>query len=60
MNLSRGRQILCAISIVAISVSATAQDSGSKKRLTPQEVEALPGQSGGAGTSGLADTVYGK
>lgn len=32
---------------------ATAQDSQVKRRLTPKEIEALPGESAGADTSGL-------
>jgi quercetin dioxygenase-like cupin family protein len=41
------------ISIVALNLSATAQDSQAKRRLTPEEIAALPSQSAGAGTSGL-------
>jgi hypothetical protein len=33
---------------------AKAQDSQVKRRLTPKEIEALPTQSAGAGTSGLS------
>ena len=38
---------------LALSVVATAQDGQAKRRLTPKEIEALPSESGGAGTSGL-------
>ena len=38
---------------LALSVVATAQDGQAKRRLTPKEIEALPSESAGAGTSGL-------
>lgn len=44
---------LCVISLLALSVLATAQDSQVKRRLTPKEIEGLPGESAGTGTSGL-------
>jgi len=36
-----------------IGVFVAAQDSQVKRRLTPKEIEALPSESAGAGTSGL-------
>ena len=76
MNRLRSGRLLCVASLLAVSVLATAQDSQVKRRLTPKEIEALPGESAGAGTSGLPavttrvlfgdptksglDTVYGK
>ena len=53
MDRPRYGQLLCAISFLALSVFATAQDSQVKRRLTPKEIEALPSESAGAGTSGL-------
>ena len=53
MNRLRCGRLLCVISLLALSVLATAQDSQVKKRLTPKEIEALPSESAGAGTSGL-------
>ena len=44
---------LCVISLLALSVLATAQDGQARRRLTPKEIAALPGESAGAGTSGL-------
>jgi hypothetical protein len=41
------------MSFLALSLSAAAQDSQVKRRLTPKEIEALPRESAGAGTSGL-------
>src|SRR4029434_7441478 len=38
---------------LALSLSATAQDGQAKRRLTPKEIEALPSENAGAGTSGL-------
>jgi quercetin dioxygenase-like cupin family protein len=49
----RVRPLLCAISLLALSPLATAQDGQPKTRLLPKEIEALPSQSAGAGTSGL-------
>src|SRR6476659_4120548 len=53
MDRPRYGQLLCVISFLALSVLATAQDSQVKRRLTPKEIEALPSESAGAGTSGL-------
>ena len=53
MDRLRCGPLLCVISLLALSVLATAQDSQVKRRLTPKEIEALPGESAGAGTSGL-------
>ena len=53
MDRLRCGPLLCVISLLALSVFATAQDSQVKRRLTPKEIEALPGESAGAGTSGL-------
>jgi len=36
-----------------LNLVATAQDGQVKRRLTPKEIEALPSQNAGAGTSGL-------
>ena len=44
--------LLC-VSLLALSPVATAQDGQAKRRLTPKEIEALPSESAGAGTSGL-------
>ena len=49
----RYRPLWCVISLLAVSTLVTAQDGQSKRRLTPSEIEALPSQSAGAGTSGL-------
>ena len=49
----RVRPLLCVISLLALSPLATAQDGQLKKRLLPKEIEALPSESAGAGTSGL-------
>jgi quercetin dioxygenase-like cupin family protein len=46
-------RLFCVMSLLALSLAATAQDSQAKRRLTPKEIEALPSQSAGAGTSGL-------
>src|SRR4030095_4095242 len=53
MDRLRCEPLLCVISLLALSVWATAQDSQVKRRLTPQEIEALPGESAAAGPSGL-------
>src|SRR5580765_617584 len=53
MDRPRHGQLLCVVSLLALTVLATAQDSQVKRRLTPKEIEALPAESGGAGTSGL-------
>jgi quercetin dioxygenase-like cupin family protein len=50
---SYGR-LLCVMSLLTLSVLAVAQDSQVKRRLTPKEIETLPSESAGAGTSGLA------
>ena len=66
MDRLRYRILICVMSLVALSVVAMAQEGQVKRRLTPKEIEALPGENAGAGTSGLpavttpADTVYGK
>src|SRR4029434_6084886 len=54
MDRLRCGRLLCVISLLAVSVLATAQDIQVKRRLTPKEIEALPSESAGAGTSGLA------
>jgi quercetin dioxygenase-like cupin family protein len=54
MDQPRYWRLLCAISLLALSLAAAAQDSQAKRRLTPKEIEALPSESAGAGTSGLA------
>jgi quercetin dioxygenase-like cupin family protein len=43
----------CVMSLLAASTLVTAQDGHLKIRLTPKEIEALPKESAGAGTSGL-------
>jgi quercetin dioxygenase-like cupin family protein len=53
MGRPRYRRLLCAISLIALSVPAIAQDNQVKRRLTPKEIEALPSEGAGAGTSGL-------
>jgi quercetin dioxygenase-like cupin family protein len=53
MDRSRYRPLLCAMSLLALSLLVTAQDGQVKRRLTPKEIEALPSQSAGAGTAGL-------
>lgn len=47
------RPLLCVMSLLASSLVVTAQDGEAKRRLTPKEIEGLPSQSAGAGTSGL-------
>ena len=47
------RSLLCVLSLFALTLPATGQDGEMKRRLTPKEIEALPSQSAGAGTSGL-------
>ena len=44
MNRLRCGRLLCVISLLALTVLATAQDSQVKKRLTPKEIEALPSE----------------
>jgi len=51
-RLRHGR-LSCVISLLALGVFVAAQDSQVKRRLTPKEIEALPSESAGAGTSGL-------
>ena len=53
MNRSRYGPMLCVMSLLVSSLVATAQDGQVKKRLTSKEIEALPSESAGAGTSGL-------
>jgi len=45
--------LLWVMSLFALSPLATAQDGQLKRRLTPKEIEALPSESAGVGTSGL-------
>ena len=53
MDRPRYGPLLCVMSLLALSLLAAAQDGQVKKRLTPKEIEALPSESAGAGTSGL-------
>ena len=53
MDRLRSCPLLCVMWLLALSLMATAQDGQAKKRLTPKEIEALPTESAGAGTSGL-------
>ena len=53
MDRPRYGRLLCGMSFLALSLLAAAQDSQVKKRLTPKEIEALPSENAGAGTSGL-------
>jgi len=53
MDRLRYGQLLCVISFLALSLLAAAQDTQVKRRLTPREIEELPSESAGAGTSGL-------
>jgi len=53
MTRPRVRPLLCVMSVLALSSLATAQDGQLKRRLIPKEIEALPSESAGAGTSGL-------
>ena len=53
MDRSRYGPMLCVMSLLALSLFAAAQDGQVKRRLTPKEIEALPSESAGAGTSGL-------
>jgi quercetin dioxygenase-like cupin family protein len=53
MERLRSWPLLCVMWLPALSLVATAQDGQVKKRLTPMEIEALPTESAGAGTSGL-------
>jgi quercetin dioxygenase-like cupin family protein len=53
MESSRFWRLVCALLIFAVSATAAGQDPGLEKRLTPAEVEALPSEVAGAGTSGL-------
>jgi quercetin dioxygenase-like cupin family protein len=41
------------VSLLVLSPLATAQDGPARRRLAPEEIEALPSESAGAGTSGL-------
>jgi quercetin dioxygenase-like cupin family protein len=53
MDRRRGGPLLCVMSLLAVGVLATAQDGQTRRRLSPKEIEALPSESAGAGTSGL-------
>ena len=53
MDRLRYRPLLWVMSFFALSLFAAAQEGQVKKRLTPKEIEALPSESAGAGTSGL-------
>lgn len=53
MTRLRVRSSLCIVLLLALSPSATAQDGQVQRRLTPKEIEALPSETAGAGTSGL-------
>jgi quercetin dioxygenase-like cupin family protein len=53
MDRPRYGRLLCVVWLLALSLVAAAQDGQIKKRLTPKEIEALPSESAGAGTSGL-------
>jgi quercetin dioxygenase-like cupin family protein len=53
MHHLRYRPLFWMIAFFALSLFAAAQDGQAKKRLTPKEIEALPTESAGAGTSGL-------
>lgn len=53
MDRPRYGRLLCVMSLLTVSLVATAQDGQVKRRLTPKEIEALPTESAGAGTSGL-------
>ena len=53
MDRLRDGQVLCVISFLALTLLAAAQDTQVKRRLTPREIEELPSESAGAGTSGL-------
>ena len=53
MTRERVYPLLCVMSVLALSSLASAQDGQLKRRLIPKEIEALPSESAGAGTSGL-------
>jgi len=53
MNRLRSWPLLCVLLLLALSLVTTAQDGQLKRRLTPKEIEALPTENAGAGTSGL-------
>jgi len=53
MDRLRSWPLLFVMLLLALSLVATAQESQAKRRLTPKEIEALPTESAGAGTSGL-------
>ena len=53
MDRLRSWPLLSVMLLLASSLVATAQDGQVKRRLTPKEIEALPTESAGAGTSGL-------
>jgi len=53
MDRSRYGRLLFVMSFLALSLLVAAQDSQVRRRLTPKEIEALPSENAGAGTSGL-------
>ena len=53
MDRPRSWPLWCVMSLLALSLVAAAQDGQVKRRLTPKEIEALPTESAGAGTSGV-------
>jgi len=53
MQRSRFGRVVSVLSMSAVSLSAAGQHSGLEKRLTPAEIQALPTEAAGAGTSGL-------
>jgi quercetin dioxygenase-like cupin family protein len=53
MDRLRSWPLLYVMWVVVLSLVATAEDAQVKRRLTPKEIEALPSESAGAGTSGL-------
>lgn len=54
MNVARCHAVAWLLAFSALGVSAVAQESGAKSRLTPAEIAAVPTTSAGTGTSGLA------
>jgi quercetin dioxygenase-like cupin family protein len=59
MERPRYGRLLCVMSLLTLSLVAAAQDNQVKRRLTPKEIEALPSESAGAGTSGLPAVTTG-
>jgi hypothetical protein len=53
MAVLRVRLPLCIVLLLALSPLARAQDGQARRRLAPKEIEALPSETAGAGTSGL-------